>query len=370
MVSLANPAAKQTAPVPARKFRAGVQEHIEQVASQTFVPGTSPQPFSFDSPAYGFLRGLYIMVNVTGGAGAAVYRDDAPFNWIQTYQLLDVNSAPIHFQQTGFEGMCMAKYGGYFAAGDARTSPTYTQGGTGGNSVFVLPVRTEIRSRDCVGSLPNKNNAAAYRLVGSIAPLADVFSTVPATAPTQLQLRVFMDAWWEPSATDLKGRPQAQEPPASQTTQFVTKQISGVMAGVNTLKLSRVGYLIRNLIFISRDNASPGVRSNAVWPQNTTVIYEGQNLTLIDKDLWRHKMAAQYGLTAAPDGPGGLDTGVFVMPFCTDFGLVPGNELSAGYLPTTTASRLELQGAWTAPGSVAVLTNDVSARDELEISAG
>jgi hypothetical protein len=371
MAVAALPTGRQAAPAVApRKFRSGVQAHIEQIGSQTFTPGTSSQPFAFDVPAYGFLRGLYLMVDVIGGSGAAVYRGDAPASWIQTYQLLDVNSAPIHFQLSGFEGEMVAKYCGYFANGDYRTSPSYTQGGTGGNSSFILPIRCELRSRDCTGSLPNKNNAASYRLVGSIAPLADVFSTAPATAPTQLQLRVFMDAWWEPSSTDLKGRPQAQEPPAANTTQFISKQISGVMSGVNTMKLSRVGYLIRNLIFICRDNASPSVRSNTVFPQSSTLIYEGQNLTLIDRDLWRHKMAADYGFTAAPDGPNGLDTGVFVLPFTQDFGLTPGAEMSAGYLPTTTASRLELQGSFTAPGSLSVLTNDVSARDELEISPG
>lgn len=365
---------KTAAPVVARKFRAGVQKHIEQFASQTFVPSAASQPFSFDVPAYGWLRGIYLAVDVTGGVGsgtAAVYRGDAPFSWIQSVQLLDVNSAPIIFQITGYDLYLYDKYGGFATSGDAKASPSYTQGGVGGNSSFVLRIPLEIRSRDGVGSLPNKNNAASYRVIGSIAPTTDVYSTAPApTLPTGLQLRAFMDCWWEPAATDLKGRPQAQEPPAANTTQFLSKQVFGTLSGANTYKLSRVGYLIRTLIFVQRDNASPAVRSSAVFPQALTLIYEGQNMTLLDRALLQHMMQQQYGYTAAVDTAGGLDTGVFAFTFADDFTGTPGNELSAAYLPTTTASRLELQGSSSAAGSLTVLTNDVSARDELEIAAG
>jgi hypothetical protein len=365
---------KAPAPVAARKFRAGVQKHVEQFASQTFTPSSASQPFSFDVPAYGFLRGIYLMVDVTGGVGSgtpAAYRGDAPFSWLQTVQVLDVNSAPIVFQVTGYDLYLYAKYGGYSAAGDAKASPSYTQGGTGGNASFILRIPLEIRSRDGVGALPNKNNAAAYRVTGSIAPTTDVFSTAPApTAPTTLLLRAMMDAWWEPAATDLKGRPQAQEPPASNTTQFLSKQVFGTLSGTNTYKLSRVGYLVRTLIFVQRDNSSPAVRSSAVFPESLTIIYEGQNLTLLNRALLQHQMQQEFGYVNAVDTAGGLDTGVFVFSFANDFGHAVGNELSTAYLPTTTATRLELQGSSSAAGTLTVLTNDISARDELEIAAG
>lgn len=358
----------------ARKFRAGVQQHLEQFATATFVPGATAQQFQYDIPAYGFLRGVYVMVDVTGGVGsgtAAVYRGDAPWSWIQTIQFLDVNSAPVIFQINGFDLYTLNKFGGYVHRGDPKASPSYTQGGVGGNSSFVLRLPVEIRSRDALGSLANKNNAAAFKIMGSIAPTTDVFATAPApTVPTTLTMRLVMDTWWEPSAQDLKGRPQAQEPPASQTTQFVSKQTLGTLNGTNSYKLARVGYLVRNLIFVQRDNAAPAVRSSAIFPNPSTIIYEGQNLSFLPRDLWQHQMQQQFGYDGPLDGVDGLDTGVFVFTFATDFGLQAGAEMSAGYLPTTTATRLELQGLSTGAGTLTVLTNDVSAKDELLIAAG
>lgn len=372
--AVAVPTPKGQAPVPTRKFRAGVQQHVEQIQTLTFVPSTSSQAFSFDIPAYGFLRGIYLAFDVTGGVGSgtpAAYRGDAPFSWLQTIQFLDVNSAPIIFQLSGYDLYLYNKYGGFFTKGDPKTSPSYSQGGTGGNSSFVLRIPVEIRARDAVGALANRNNAAAYKVMGSIAPLTDVFSTNPApTLPTALTLKAYLDAWWEPAATDLKGRPQAQEPPASQTTQFMSKQVFPTLSGTNTYKFSRVGYLVRTLILVQRDASSPAVRDSAVFPASVTVIYEGQNLTILDRTLWQHLMAAKYGYTGAVGAADGIDAGVFVLTFADDFGHAPGQELSCGYLPTTTASRLELQGAASGAGSLSVLTNDVSARDELEIAAG
>lgn len=369
----ATPAATaKAAPAPARKFRAGVQEHHEVFETKTFVPSASSQPFNVDIPAYGFLRGVYILCDVTGGVGsgtAAVYKGDAPFSWIESIQFLDVNSAPIIFQMSGHDLYLYNRYGGFANSGDPKASRNYTQGGTGGNSKFILRIPVELRSRDGVGALPNKNNSANFKIMGSIAPKGSVYSTDPApTVPTALTLRFILDAWWEPAANDLKGRPQAQEPPAAQTTQFMSKQVLPTVAGANTYKLSRVGYLIRNLIFVQRD--ASGVRSDTIFPDNSTLIYEGQNMTLLPKDLWQHIMQQRYGYDAAVDAINGLDTGVYVLPFNTDFGNAPGNELSTGYLPTTPATRLELQGTASAVGTLTVLTNDVAARDELEIAAG
>lgn len=361
--------------VPARPrvFRSGVQNHHEPLTIISGVPGTSPIPFQYDVPAYGFLRGVYLLVNVTGGVGsgtAAVYRQDSPWTWIQTIQFNDVNSTPIIFQITGPDLKTINKFGGYDYSADPQAAFDYTQGGTGGNSVFKLRIPLELRSRDCLGALPNKNNATAYKILGSIAPLSEVFSTNPApTTPTNITLRVVMDAWWEPERTDLKGRPQADVPPGNNTTQYWAKQTFTNAAGSITNQIKRVGYLYRSQIFIQRDQSNPAVRSNTIFPDPLTYIYEGQNLTILPRDLLTWIMQKNYGYNAGYDTANGLDTGVYVINFNQDFGLQPGDELANGYLPTTSASRVELQGSISAAGFMTVLTNDVAARDELEIAA-
>ncbi len=103
-------------------------------------------------------------------------------------------------------------------------------------------------------------------------------------------------------------------------------------------------------------------------PDPATIIYEGQQMTIQDRTIWRHMMARWFGYTAAVDTAGGLDLGVFVLPFTRDFGLGVGAEMGNGYLPTTSGTRLELQGVMAAQGSLEILVNDVSAADELLIT--
>lgn len=356
--------------MPARKFRAGVQQHQETVATYNVVPSAAnTTQIVQEIPAYGFLRGLWLKVTVTGGAGGgtpAAYQQNAPFSWISNLQFLDVNSAPIIFQITGFDLYLIYKYGGYFTTADPKSSEEYSQGGTGGNSVFILYVPLEIRQRDALGALPNTSSNTAYKLLVTIATTGDVFSTPPApTLPTNLRLDIIQDAWWEPQPTDLAGRPQAQDPPSKDTTQYWSKTVFTASAGAITAQLKRLGYLHRNHILTGRTTTA---RASTQMPDPLTVIYEGQQMTIQDRALWRHMMARWFGYTAAVDTAGGLDLGVFVLAFDRDFGLGAGAELGNGYLPTTSGTRLEYQGNMAAAGTLEALVNDVSAADELLIT--
>lgn len=355
-----------------RKFRAGVQAHQEAVTTITQVPSSSAQTtVPFEVPAYGFLRGLYLKVTVTGGNGGttpAAYKQDAPFSWIANFQFLDVNSAPIIFQITGLDLYLIYKYGGYFFAADPKLSEEYTQGGTGGNSVFTLYVPLEVRARDALGAMPNTSSNTAYKVILTVAATTDVFSTAPVpTLPTQIRIDVIQDAWWEPQPNDLAGRPQAQDPPSPNSTQYWSKTVfTHAASGQITDQLKRLGYLYRNLILTAKTTTP--TRTTSQMPNPLTFIYEGQQLTIQDQIIWRHMLAKFYGYTAAVDTAGGLDAGVYPIPFTRDFGLLAGAELGNGYLPTTPGSRIEFQGTMPAAGSLEVLVNDISAADELDIT--
>lgn len=353
-----------------RKFRAGVQDHHEQVATINIVPGAAATTALIEVPAYGFLRGLWLKATVVGGVGsgtAAVYKEDAPFVWINNIQLQDVNSAPIIFSITGHDLYLIYKYGGYYFTADAKQSEEYTQGGTGGNSVFVLYLPLELRNRDALGSLTNTSANTAYKVSISGGVLADVFSTSPLpTAPTNLRIDIWQDSWWEPKDTDLQGRPQAQTPPSKDTTQYWSKTVfTYAGAGAITSQIKRLGYLYRNNVIVCRTTTA---RATTQMPDPLTVIYEGQQLTIRDRQIWRHQMARWFGYTAAVETAGGLDTGVFVLPYNRDFGLQPGAEIGNAYLPTASGTRYEFQGTLAAAGSITVLVNDVSAMDELDIT--
>lgn len=369
------PAAKQGGKnaVAPRRFRAGVQPHQEVVTTLNAVPSAATTTsFNFEIPAYGFLRGLYFKVTVTGGVGsgtAAIYKEDAPFSWINSVQFLDVNSAPIVFQITGYDLYLIYKYGGYFFQADPKNSEEYSQGGTGGNSVFTLYLPLEIRARDALGAATNTSSNTAYKVLLTVAATTDVFSTPPApTLPTACRVDVIQDAYWEPQPSDLQGRPQAQDPPGGgDITQYWSKSsFSFASAAAVNPQLKRLGYLHRNHILTFRTTTP--ARSTTNFPSTLTVIYEGQQMTIQDRVLWRHMMARLWGYTGAADAANGLDTGVFVLPFNRDFGLQPGAEIGNAYLPTSTGTRLEYQGTIGAAGNLDVLVNDVSAPDELMVT--
>jgi len=355
-----------------RRFRAGVQQHVETYKVYNATPATgSTTTFFDDIPSYGFLRGLVVKVTVTGGVGsgtAAVYKEDAPFSWINQIQLQDVNSVNIIAIVTGYDLYLMYKYGGYFTSADPKSAEEYSQGGIGGNSVFILYVPLEVRNRDALGSLPNKSSNTAYKFQIIVAQTTDVFSTAPApTLPTNIRIDLSLDAWWEPQPTDLAGRAQASDPPSPDSVQYWNKaSFTHAAAESITDQVKRLGYMYRNLIGTCRTTAP--ARSTTNFPNPLTIIYEGQAMTVPDRQVWRHLMGRYFGYLAATDAAAGLDTGVMVFPFNRDFALQPGAEIGNGYLPTASGTRLEFQGSIGAAGTLQWLYNDVSARDELDVT--
>jgi len=78
------------------------------------------------------------------------------------------------------------------------------------------------------------------------------------------------------------------------------------------------------------------------------------NLTLYDegRDLRLNKAESFLGGNAVP-------AGVYVYSFCDDLDGQSGFEMRNALLPTTVATRLEVDGSWAAAGSLTVLINDI-----------
>jgi hypothetical protein len=389
---------KQAAPKP-RPFRIGVQskDEIDYDVTVTAAASTQDLPV-LNIPPAGFLRGLYVLVEaVAGNTGtvAVAFKEDAPFNVLETITLEDVNNQPIVGPISGHDLMLINKYGGYAGFSDPRGAPgpayyalsgAGTTAGTpnsaqGGAYSFVLRVPVELVQRDGLGSLPNKSGTSMFKLRMRANTIANVFATAPghATTPSIIRFRVQQVNWWDPPETDLKGRPLAQNPPAVQTTQYWSKASYPVAAGQSRQGLQRVGFLIRNLIFVLRDTS--GTRSGSgdtAWPDPFTLQFEAIQLIVRARILWLKLMAERFGTVRAEALAGGTalgdtfirDNAVYVEPFNLDFALVPGAETRMGYLATSSASRLEIQGTLgTGAGTMSVLTNDVAPAngDDLQI---
>lgn len=366
--TLAHPAQtapKGAAPALVVPFVRAAQEHLEAFMDVTQAIGVSSVPLTpMDIPAYGFIRGIFLEVTATGGTGTvAVAKGDAPFSAVSEISIMDVNGAPIVGPISGFDAYLIGKFGGYRKANtNPRLHPDFQPVQTSGNFSFLLYIPIEVSQRDGLGALANLNAASSYKLRVTVADQTQVYSTNPTTNPN-VRVRAWLDAWTQPAQTDLRGNAQATQPPAHGTTSFWSKNVVNVNAGQQTVRLQRVGNLIRDLIFIYRD--ASGVRNKVNFPTPLDIYWDTRLLRDYQPITWRGQMAQRFNLTGADDTAGGLDTGVYVEDYMHEFDGLAGCELRDGWLPTVQSTRLEVFGNFGAPGTLTILTNDVSPAGEV-----
>lgn len=331
----------------------------------------------FDVPAYGYVRSIVLVVTASGGTGGApavTLAEDAPFNTLKSISLTEPNGAILSAFSSGYNLQMAHKWGGYRhpLGSDFKQSPTFSQIPTSGAGfAYMARFPVEINLRDGLGSLPNQNAAATFKLRMTLAKISDVMGgTLPTTLPS-VRVRVYVEAWDQPEMAS-GGATNQLTPPAMNTTQFWSEQIYNVNAGQQTIRLTRVGNYIRNLIFIYRATSN-GTRATADTnvPDPLTLLLDTRPIDIIERNNWLHQMFEETGYGAgyadaatykAPskDTPGGLDNGVYVYDFCHEFDGLIGRENRDLWLPTLGSSRLEVQGNFGVAGTLTVLTNDVA----------
>lgn len=330
----------------------------------------------FDIPAYGFLRSVLIVVTATGGTGTPTFAEDGPWSVLQNIALTEPNGAQIAQFNTGYDLYLANKWGGYRDANgsDPKSSPAYSQDATG-NFTFALRIPLEINPRSGLGSLPNQNSASTFKLRLQLASgaagttTASVYSVVP-TAQPNVRVQVYMEAWEQP-APAAGGMTNQVTPPALGTTQFWSTQIFNVNAGAQTIRLTRVGNYLRNLIFEYRRTSSTRANGDTDFPDPLTLLVDARPIDTVAKLVWKDQEFNRSGyggrapggaLTSvlAGDTAGGLDNGVFVYDFTHEFDGSLGRETNDLWLPTLGSTRLEIQGTFGNAGTLTVLTNDVA----------
>lgn len=321
----------------------------------------------FDIPAYGYVRSLLIVVQATGGAGAGVTAaEDGPWNALKNIALTEPNGAVINQFNTGYDLMCGGnKFGGYRSpeGADPRASKVFgAVGATTGNFTYAYRIPVELNLRDGLGSLPNQNAAATFKLRLTLAASTAIYGVVPGTTLPTVRVRVFLEAWDQPEAVTA-GQSNQTTPPAMNTTQFWSSQTYAVNVGQNTIRLTRVGNYIRNLVFILRRAGTSRVLGESDWADPLTLYLDTRPLDIIEANNWQHQMYERTGFGgagAAQDAAKGLENGVRVYDFMHEFDGVLGRENRDLWLPTLGSTRLELQGVFANAGTLTVLTNDVA----------
>jgi hypothetical protein len=328
----------------------------------------------FDISAYGYVRNIVLVVTGTGATGTPTFAEDGPFSVLQNVALTEPNGAIIAQFNSGYDLFLANKWGGFanVVGADPRMAPT-TATDTTGNFTFVLRIPLELSQRDGLGSLPNQNAAATFKLRMSLASGAAsgaLYGTAPTAQPT-VRVVAYLEAWDQPEVS-AAGMTNQTTPPAMNTTQFWSTQVFNVGAGFQTIRLTRVGNYIRNLIIVMRRSAGTRANGQADFPDPIWLYLDARPLDNVSKALWTETMYRRSGFggraqgaaipftALAADTAGGLDNGVFVYDFCHEFNGTIGQENRDLWLPTLGSTRLEFQGNWAQAGVMTVLTNDVA----------
>jgi len=328
-----------------------------------------------DIPAYGYVRNIVILVTASGGTGGtpnATLTEDGVFAALKNIYLTEPNGAVISQFDTAHDLYLANKWGGYghVLGSDPMASPVFTDAdSTFAGFSYLLRIPVELNCRDGLGSLPNQNAAATFKLRMTLAKVADIATgTLPNTLPT-VRVRVGLEAWDQPEVSS-QGQTNQITPPAMNTTQFWSSQTYTVNSGNNTIRLTRVGNHIRNLIFILKDSTTPSRSDGETIWNNADPVYfylDTRPLDIIEPNAWREQMYNRSGFGAVvgtedpgQDAPRGMDNGVRVYDFAHEFDGTLGHENRDLWLPTLGSTRLELQFQASSAGTLKVLTNDVA----------
>jgi hypothetical protein len=368
----ASTSGNKAAPTITVPFTRAAHEHIESMLDVTQALGaTSVAMGPWDVPAYGYLRSIGLYFQATGGSGTGVVAtEDAPWNAISEIALIDVNGAPVIGPFGGYDLYLINKWGGVTGyASDPRSTPLFSAvSATGGNFSFFLRVPVELSAREGLGALPNANAASTWKLRITLAPSSVVYSTAPTTLPS-VRIRAYLDAWSQPPQTDLKGNATAQQPPAIGTTSYWSKSTYTVNNGFNTIRMTRMGSLIREFVFVYRDAGGSRANGAGLFPDPAALYWDTRLLKNYGRDLWRHEMYKKTNyFVNTPESANALDNGVFVEDYAHDFDGGIGFELRDLYLGTTQSTRYELSGTFTGSGTLTVLTNDVAAASDIFVN--
>jgi hypothetical protein len=147
--------------------------------------------------SYGYLRRLLILVTGSGGSGGNLAAD-APWNFFSQISVTQPNGEEMFGGPTftGYHAFLAAQHAGRMAVDNPAIKPSFIA--TSPNFRFILPVTFEMDAEHGVGSLPNQDFSAPWKLQLTVNTSTVVFQTAPTTAPT-FTVEIFMDCWTVPS---------------------------------------------------------------------------------------------------------------------------------------------------------------------------
>lgn len=293
-----------------------------------------------------FLSGVTLEITASGGTlgSSDALTDDGALAVLSSIELADTGGGSIHYPMSLFSSVMVQKYLRPWA-GDPIKESTFSNSINPAVNVQIWP---EIR--DTVACLVNTDARAQYRLNITVAADTALTTTGTGTTYPTLEVQGWIDAWAQPDAVDLAGRPIEPLPPGLGVQRKIMHEIiTGLGSGNNTVRLTLTGNEIRGLVLIFRDTNGNRVDltdANAGTMQfrlDNRVVWR-QKPSQIVANMFRYysrwfgggvSTTGYSGSSGAYTGSGGAagynrETGVYALPRFRD----PGNMGGEYWLQT------------------------------------
>lgn len=314
--------------------------------------------------SYGYMRRLRLEISSPATGTSTPLAADAPWNIISQIAVTQPNGEEMFGGPTfsGLHAFIASKHQGVFLNDDPSTLPSFVNSAT--TPRFVLPISFEMNAASGLGSLPNQDFSAPWKLQVTANTQANIWTTV--TSTNSIQEDVFLEAWTVPSPSNPLNPQIAQQvapPLLGSLNKWTVQQYVVPAASSFNVLLSRKGNAIRNLacIVLGTNNVR---QTLANFPDPVSIRWDGVVIRANDRPLLivDDEYNTQGGEAAAT--PNAALTGVmtFKMSDLTGIdaqGAATGFGMDA-FWGTVQSSTIEIDGTWGATAtSLQVLTNDV-----------
>jgi hypothetical protein len=310
------------------------------------------------------MRRLRVELSTTTGGSSTPLQPDAPWSAFSQMSVTQPNGEEMMGGPTfsGLHGFVAAKHGGVFLNDDPSTLPSFVNSAT--SPRFVLPINFEINPESGLGSVPNQDFSAPWKLQLTGGTQAQIWTTV--TTSSIMQVDVFLEAWTVPSPQNPLNPNVAQTvaPPLLGTLNKWTVQQYTVPSGSNfNVLLSRKGNAIRNLACIVT-GAGGARQALTQFPDPISVRWDGVVIRANDRPLLI--VDDEYNTQGGEAGatPNTPLTGVMTFKM-SDLSGIDAQGAATGFgmdafWGTVQSSTLEIDGTWGgSTTALVVLTNDV-----------
>lgn len=302
---------------------------------------------------------IYVSTAVAGSGGSAAGAEDAPFNALNTIQFKEPNGNTTFEINSGYELLCINKFGGYEFGQDPRQSYTFSAiNATTGNFAFMLRLPLALNYREALAALPNQDAAATFKLKMSLSASTVIYATPPATTLPTIRVQAWLEAWDQPAPSQ-GGVANQTEPAGMNTTQYWSVSQHTVPAASFKAQFKRVGNPIRLWLLIHRRSGTSRANGDTDFPAQMTYWYDTRPRETIDKNVWLDRIYRRYGYFGTVDTAGARENGVYPFDFCHDFIGRVGHETRDEWLETIPSTRVEFEGTYAQAGVLTYLTNDV-----------